>query len=266
MTRIRSFPAGAALVACAVALAFATPARAYDAAAVAAAKTALQTAVNHGKSEEILAARARFDALSVTDPDAALLHYWVAVADWRVTPIFLGEGKDKAQAKKWCEEGIARCDKALKLDPKMGEALALKCGLQGLSLQYDPGKMMTLGMGMESGMNRAQELSPKNPRVTLLDAISTLYKPAFVGGGADKALVKFEKAQALFAAETVTDPAAPDWGKDDVYVWSGRAASQGGDLKAAQAFYQKALAVNPENGWVKYSLLPGVEKKLAAKS
>jgi tetratricopeptide (TPR) repeat protein len=123
---------------------------------------------------------------------------------------------------------------------------------------------MKLGIQMEGDMGHARDLAPKNPRVALLDGINTLYKPAFVGGGAGAARTKFEKAGALFAAETVTDAAAPDWGKDDVWTWDGRAAMKAGDFKDAAAAYRKALAANPDNGWVKRSLLPEAEKKLAA--
>lgn len=238
------------------------PALAADTAAVTAAKQALQLAVNRGSADGMLAARGQFDALSIADPKNALLHYWVAVCDWRVGPFFMGDAH-KAKGKQWVAEGIARAGQAYELDPKFAEALALRWGLQGLSIQYDPGQAMRLGIQMESDMNHARELAPKNPRVLLLDGINTLYKPGFIGGGPGNALKKLDQAQGLFAAETVADPATPDWGKDDVYLWAGRAAVKSGDFKGARGYYQKALAANPDNGWVKRSLLPEVEKKLA---
>jgi tetratricopeptide (TPR) repeat protein len=256
---------GAALIVFVLAaMALFTPAHAAtDAAAIKAAKTALQAAVDAGSTDGILAARGQFDALSTNDPGNAVLHYWVAACDWRVTPFFMGEDT-KAKGKRWVDEGIARATKAYELDPKFGEALALRCGLMGLSLQFDASQTMKLGIQMEGDMSHAKDLAPKNPRVALLDGINTLYKPAFVGGGAGQARTKFEKAGALFAAETVTDPAAPDWGKDDVWTWDGRAAMKAGDSKGAVEAYKKALAANPNNGWVRHSLLPEAEKKLAA--
>lgn len=245
-------------------VAFAQPSLAADPAAVASAKKALQAAVNMGSADGILAARGQFDALSVSEPKNPLLHYWVAAADWRVAPFLMGEA-NKARGKRWVEEGIERAGKAYELDPKFAEALALRCGLQGLYLQFDSSQMMKLGMQMEGDMNHARDLAPKNPRVALLDGINTLYKPGFVGGGAGNALKKFDQAASLFAAEAVSDIAAPNWGRDDVHVWAGRALVKAGDLKDARASYQKALTVNPANGWVRTKLLPEVEKKLAAK-
>lgn len=245
-------------------LAFAQPSLAADPAAIASARKALQAAVNMGNVDGMLAARGQFDALSVSEPKNALLHYWVAVADWRVAPLLTGEA-NKAKGKRWALEGIDRAGRAYELDPSFADALALRCGLQGLYLQFDSSQMMKLGMQMEGDMHHARDLAPKNPRVALLDGINTLHKPGFVGGGARNALKTFEQAAGLFAAETVTDASAPDWGRDDVHAWAGRAAVKAGDFKEARASYQKALAVNPANGWVRTKLLPEVEKKLAAK-
>lgn len=251
---------GAALIA----LVLVAPAHAaVDPNMVKAAKQSLQDAVNHGSVDGILAARGQFDALSTTDPTNPVLHYWVAACDWRVTPLLMDDA-NKAKGKRWVDEGIARASKAYELDPKFAEALALRCGLMGLSLQFDSSQMMKLGIQMGADMDHAVGMAPSNPRVALLDGINTLYKPAFVGGGAGQARKRFEKAASLFATEKAADASAPDWGRDDVWTWNGRAAMKEGDTKSAVDSYRKALAANPNNGWVRMSLLPEAEKKLAA--
>ena len=238
------------------------------------AKALLQAGVDRGRIDDQLAARARFVALSAAQPESPALHYWVAFASWRLVPRLANDAATKEKAKKMCEDAIAHCDAALKQSPKMADAMALKAGLQGLSLSFDPGgaKMMTLGMEMEQSFGRARELEPKNPRVAFLEGINTLHKPAFVGGGADKARKRFDESIALFAqagldagAGTSGDPATLDWGKDDAYTWAGRAAAKEKDWDAAQAYYEKALATNPNNGWVKHTLLPEVAKQKAGK-
>jgi tetratricopeptide (TPR) repeat protein len=232
---------------------------------VAAARAALQQAVNSGRPSAMLAAKAQFVALANGSPDDARLHYWVALADWRIVPLLSGRKETAPQAEKLCDEGLARCKRALELDPKFAEAMALQVGLQGMSIQFAPSRAMSLGMGMEQTIARARELAPANPRVVLFDAINTLYKPSFVGGGADKASPKFGRAIELFAKEApATDPAAPDWGRDDGFLWAGQCAARAGDHATARDFYLKALEANPDNAWVKSSLLPGAEKALAA--
>ena len=181
--------------------AFVAPAHAaVDPNMVQAAKASLQDAVNHGSVDGILAARGQFDALSVSEPSNPLLHYWVAVCDWRVAPFLMGE-ENKAKGKKYVDEGIERATRAFTADKKFAEALALRCGLMGLSLQFDGSQAMKLGIQMEGDMSQAHDIAPANPRIALLDGINTLYKPAFVGGGANPARNKLDKAAALFAAE-----------------------------------------------------------------
>ena len=76
--------------------------------------------------------------------------------------------------------------------------------------------------------------------------MSTLHKPEFVGGGADKALAKFKRALELFEAEGVVDSTAPDWGQEDALIWAGRSAIKLQDYKSARGFYNRALAMNPQ--------------------
>jgi tetratricopeptide (TPR) repeat protein len=265
----------AALVAAALLVPAPRPALAADAAAVAAAKSALTAAVNAGDPKAIVAARGTFAALAAAEPAVTAFDYWTALATWRVVPM-LDDKEQEAQAKKLCKDAIDRCSRVLKAEPKHADAMALKAGLQGLWLSFDPGAMMTLGMEMEQSMTRAGALAPANGRVAFLDGLNTLHKPAFVGGGTDKARAKFDQAIALFekaapgiaaaAATRAGDPAAFDWGHDDAYLWAGRAAMKEKKYADAKSYYERALAANPANGWVRTRLLPEAEKQLAGKA
>lgn len=227
---------------------------------IADAKAALERAAYAQGTDALLEARGAFERLAQATPKSAAMQYWVAVADWRLVPRL----KDEKLAKRYCKDGLDRADRALALDPKFVEALAIKASLQGLWLRYAPQEVMTIGAEIESNMERAIASAPMNPRIALLDAMNTLHKPAFVGGGADRAAPKFAKAVERFAKDEATDEAAPDWGRLDAWVWSGRCAMQSQDPQAALAFYRQALVLSPENGWVAGVLIPEAEKALAA--
>jgi len=221
---------------------------------------ALQKAVDGAEADSILVAQSRFRAIAAARPADARPHYWIAVSEWRAVPLL--HSKDKALAKKHCESGIAEAEAAAKLDPASGEALAIKASLQGLSLAYqDPSVMMTLGPEMSETMRKAITLSPENPRVRLLDGIQTMHRPAFVGGGADKAMPVFEKAIALFEKEKPDSAAA--WGREDALIWAGQAAMRLEQFEAARDYYRRALAIRPGQRWVAGVLLPAAEKALA---
>jgi len=247
----------------ALAIAFASSALAADPAALVAAKRQLQAGVSHAKPEEILRAKASFAALLAAEPESAALNYWIALADWRAEPIVLRTDRD--EAKKLCKEGIAACDRALAAKPKMADAIALKASLQGLSLTFAPSAGMTLGPEMDEAFGRAEGMDADNPRVVLFKAIGTMHKPKFVNGGPDRAKPQFEHALALFERAPAADSTAIDWGHDDAFLWSGQCLGQLGDWRGARGRYRRALALNPDNAWVQYVLLPQAEKALAAK-
>jgi len=174
-------------------------------------------------------------------------------------------GSSGGSAERYCDEALAEIGRALELDPKNAEAMALRASLLGMFLRFHPGSVMTLGGEVEAATRRALAAAPGNPRVQLLAGLNTLNKPAFVGGGVEPALEQFVASQRLFeGAKAPGDSTAPDWGRDDAYLWAGRAAMRKGDAAAARAFYLKALAATPDHGWVRHQLLPEAEKSLAS--
>jgi tetratricopeptide (TPR) repeat protein len=237
----------------------AVPAHAFDAAEVVAAKKAVQDGMNAGDAAALVAARGKFAALSAAEPSSALLHYWVGMASWRTLPMV--QRKDKDEARRIGLDGVAHLDRAIEIDPKFAEAYAMKGGLQGMLIGVGGGSPMTLGPQSDQNLARAEVLAPGNPRVALLDGVGILHKPAIFGGGAKKAIARLAEAQAMFAKETVSDPTLPDWGRDDVHTWMGRAYAEQKKWNEAVASYKRALEANPDNGWVKNVLLPEAEKK-----
>jgi tetratricopeptide (TPR) repeat protein len=242
-------------------LSHAAPSSAAEPGAVASAKLALQQGVNHGSAEDVLKARAQFEVLAAAEPKVAAYPYWIAVADWRATPLL---GADRVKAARYCHDGLTRVDQALALAPNDAEIIALKGGLQGMSIQFDAGSMMTLGPQSMANLRRALSLAPSSPRVWLLEGIGTLNRPAQYGGGATAATDELERALAVSAADSAANESAADWGRDDAALWAGRAAMLRQDYPAAVDRFRRALSINPSNGWVKKTLLPDAERALAA--
>ncbi len=228
---------------------------------LATARIALMRAV-YGSTDSILAARAQLEALAAASPKSAALHYWVALADYRLVPRLM---KDAKAAARYCKDGLDQLDRAIAIQPKFADAIALEGGLQGLEISLDPTRAMALGPQIVETLGRAAALEPANPRVALLDGINTYHVPRFVGGGPDKALVRLAHAQQLYAAEKAGGPDAIRWGADDAFLWAGRACVELALYDQARAFYDKALAANPSNGWVKYTLLPELDHAAKAK-
>jgi predicted TPR repeat methyltransferase len=66
-----------------------------------------------------------------------------------------------------------------------------------------------------------------------------------------------------FAAAPPTD--GPHWGHTEALTWLGFARQKTGDLAAARAAWQQALAIEPNYAWVKFALLPSLDKPAAKK-
>jgi tetratricopeptide (TPR) repeat protein len=89
--------------------------------------------------------------------------------------------------------------------------------------------------------------------------IGALHTPAMFGGGMDKAEPLVRQAIELFQQEPPDRP-WPNWGRLDAHAWLGQILARRGDRAGARAEYEKALALEPESGWVKHVLLPALEK------
>ncbi len=242
------------------AMVLAVPARAFDPAAVAIARRDLQSAVDRAELGGLLAARARFAALAAAEPQSARLQLWVATATWRALPLLMA--RDATKAGRLGDDALDRLEKLLAGDPGNAEALAMKGALQGLVLSLRPAEMMTLGPQSFANLARAAALSGADPRTHLLTGIGRLHEPEQYGGGPRAALAEFRRAQELFASEAVSDSTAPDWGRDDAFLWEGRARMQLGDFAAAREAFRRALEANADNQWVRSRLLPAAEDSL----
>ncbi len=228
-----------------------------DRAAVAATVHDLEHALWHGDVRAMQAARATLVAQSAAAPDDALLHYWVALADWRIVPLLLRT--DRARAEALASDGLGQCDQALARRGTFADALAVQASLEGMTIMLHPAEAMTLGGQAEAHLQRALALEPGNLRVWLLDGIFVLNKPAAFGGGAAASEAPLQRACALADSAVAAKPdagGAPAWGADEAWAWAGRAALERGDRALAKHRFERALAINPDNGWVRNRLLP----------
>jgi len=200
-------------------------------------------------------ARAHFERLLTGKKHEALTNYYAGYCDYRLT-LFYQQNQNKELTAKHLDEGIKHLETAVKLNNKFAEAYALLSGCYGQKIGIAPMLGMALGPKAGMSMQSALQLEPDNPRVILLDAIGMYYKPPMFGGSKEKALAGFQRAAELFDQEKITDPLQPDWGHPEAYAWLGVAYLDKNDNARARAALERALAIAPNYGWVKYQLYP----------
>ena len=111
-------------------------------------------------------------------------------------------------------------------------------------------------------MGKAMKSEPENPRVYLLAGINAKFTPKMFGGGESKARQFLKKATELFPKYKSPSPLYPDWGYREVYAWLGIIAVDTDTLKLAKIYFEKALEIDPDFSWVKFQLLPALEKSM----
>lgn len=194
-------------------------------------------------------------ALTAYPDDALLLHY-KGYALYREATVRMGWwDQDVGELLRESQDALeASADAA-----EMPETLALLSAVLGQRIGSNPIHAMTLGPRSGSMMDRAVELGPDNPRVWLLRGIGAIFTPGMFGGGLDRAQEYLDRAASLFI-ENSPEPPLPAWGEDEVYLWLGQVHARAGRESAARAAYMKALEIEPENGWVRYELLPALDR------
>ena len=53
----------------------------------------------------------------------------------------------------------------------------------------------------------------------------------------------------------------PEWGYLETLAWTGQVYAKLGNVDTARFYYTKVLTIEPEYGWVKYVLLPTLDKQ-----
>jgi tetratricopeptide (TPR) repeat protein len=194
-------------------------------------------------------------ALTVFPDDPLLLHY-LGYSRYREANLMRGKQVDEKQYRPLLEVADSLLERsATKLE--LAETYALRSSVLGQLIGSNPLRGMTLGRRASSAMDRAVELGPDNPRVWLLRGISAIFTPGLFGGGLDKAEDYLSKAIALFPNDTPAPP-MPAWGRAEAYIWLGQMHQRRDRIDEARKAFNAALELEPDNGWVKYVLLPGL--------
>jgi len=220
------------------------------------ARSVLATAVPEGDLARIRAARALLErALTAQPNDAWLLHY-SGYALYREAVLVMA--RDSGAYKPLLERADELLERSAAASP-IAETHALRASVLGMMIGSNPLRGMTLGPKSGAQMERALELGPRNPRVWLLRGIGAFNTPAMFGGGLDKAREYLDRSVELFREDAPESP-APSWGANEAHAWLGQSYAREGNKDAARAEYQRALAIAPNDNWVKYGLLPALDR------
>lgn len=163
--------------------------------------------------EDFTALANDFDRIGTKENSQWLPYYYAALANIRKGRLLMRSGKttelDPVAAD--AERYIA---KAEALSPNNAELFILKKMTSGLRMMVDPmSRYMQESSIAQQALEKAQELDPSNPRITVLQAEDAYYTPEQFGGSKTKGLELFKKAIDQFNNYKPKTTLDPNWGK-----------------------------------------------------
>ena len=211
------------------------------------------------KEQDLMLARAHFERLSSNESYAWLIRYYIALADYRLVSFYFSK-QNKEAAKKYIEDGIEQLEACIEEREDFVEAYSLLSSFYGNKIGINPLLGITLGPKSGSTMAKAMSLEPHNPRNHLIAGWSAYFTPKMFGGGKDKAKRYFRQAIACFDSTKAATATLPDWGHDEACAWLGLLYMKQSVPDSARINFNRALEINPDNNWVKFDLLPKLNK------
>lgn len=202
-------------------------------------------------------AQALLERAATAAPGDPWLSHYLAFALYREATIRMG--RDRADVGPLLERIDSILERSLPLKA-IPESYALRASVLGMMIGSNPLRGMTLGPKSGAEMEKALAAGPQNPRVWLMRGIGAINTPAMFGGGLDKAEEYLKQSIAFFANDR-PQPPAPGWGLNEAHAWLGQVYAKQDKVDAARAEYQKALALEPNDMWVRTALLPALDKK-----
>jgi tetratricopeptide (TPR) repeat protein len=191
--------------------------------------------------------------------DSELPRYTLAYVDWRLYPLLSCDPANRKRASEYLAEAQTQLKQLIAANPSHAEAHALLSTLYGQEIGSSAWKGMTLGPKSSASIDTAMKLARDNPRVALQAGVGAFFTPKMFGGGIDKAEREIRRAEKLFAKESTNQP-WPNWGRLDVLAWMGQVLAAKGDRQGARTYYERALELQPDYGWVRHILLPALDK------
>lgn len=231
--------------------------------AISEAKELIQQGFNHSSADKYEQAKNILCPFVSVGDHQELVQYYLGYIDYEMAIDITGMDKEKSPV--YLDSAVEHLKLAIEIDDSMAEAHALLAGCYGLQISFSPISGIWRGPESASQRSTAKELSPENPRVALLGALSTYNAPALFGGSKEEGLEGFKKAAELFDRWSPSDSLQPDWGKEQVYARIGVAYLDRNEKILARKAFEKALEIDPEYDWVRQVLMKKVTPDVGSK-
>lgn len=181
--------------------------------------------------------------------------YYTALANYRAGIV------DHKNAQRHLQSCISHTNKLIDKDKEFVEAYILYAACSNTLIGNLPEQARELSSNARNAIQKASDLESSNPRLLFIQATSAVYTPSQFGGGIEQASKFLASAIEQFEKRSATkqNKILPNWGLDEVYMWTGMLLSVQGKQVEAIAALEKSLEID-DNKWIKQTLLPTLKK------
>jgi tetratricopeptide (TPR) repeat protein len=209
--------------------------------------------------EAMMAARAGFERLLDRGGRDWLIRYYIALSDYRLIVYYLS-GREHEKMDPYIKEAKEHLEQSIEEKPDFSESYALLAAILGMQITRNPFSGLWLGPRIGGIIAEAKKLEHDNPRIWFIEGIGAYHRPELFGGGYDNARKALLKSIEYFSTDAIDDRTLPSWGESEAYAWLGYFEMQNNALDDARVYLERALDVDPDNGWVTYHLMPRLNK------
>ena len=191
------------------------------------------------------------------EPTNAEARYYLAYNQYRILTFLIGKGSN-AETDTYSNSAIQNLKAISKIANYKSEASALLAAVYMMKLAKSQSEAPAISKKIYSLLAEAAAYNNSNPRIYLVKGIMLFNTPKMFGGSNRKAINNFDKAISLFEKK-VKSPV--NWGYLETLAWKGQALTRLGKYAEAETVYNKALKTEKNFSWVKYNLLPALQKQ-----
>lgn len=211
----------------------------------------------------LLKAQSVFEKARAADTTNPLPLYYITYTGYKLLEMNL---RDKDAFEKYYDKTEKNGLQLSEIKSMESEGKTLLASIYMMKIANSPMSAVSLSSTIFNLLGDAEKVNAKNPRIYIVRGSMKFNMPKMFGGSYSDAADNFRKSVSLFEKEEIADSLQPSWGYLESLAWLGRSYEQLENYEAAKFIYQKALSIDPEFGWVKYNLLPALEKTMSSKN
>jgi len=235
--------------------------------AVMKAKKNLKAAMNKSDAAQLTKVRGEFERILQLKEKTWLVNYYIALSDYGLATASVVK-EDNAGLKKYTQSGIDVINKSIDEYPEFADSFVLLEALNFNRWQYEQEKMQEIIAATSSADESAAKLDKNNPRLLMLNGMSSFYTPEAFGGGVDVAIPKLEKSVEAFKTRKEASELYPDWGYDlsiGYLAMSLVKRNDDGDMTKAKTLIDEGIKMNPDSGFLKVYVMEEYKKGTGSK-